>query len=95
MFYKIDDDTVLDTDNVQTTWTGEFYKDNNAVSIHTKCSHIQQLLHRSKRGRYFIEQVNKRNHNSGTAGLISNADAIMWLKRNNNAIPDDLKANIE
>lgn len=94
--YRMDDGTVLDTDNA-THWWGENtrWDGSNHISVATGSQWNHQRLYRSRKGRYYIERTSQWQGSTPGAEWVSKRDAAAWLLANEHEIPDDLKTEAE
>jgi hypothetical protein len=91
--YRMSDGMVVDTANASQTWEEATRWDGrNHISIPTGSQWHHETLHRSKRGRYYLERTSNYESETPTAEWISNEEAVRWLLTNNRELPDDLQA---
>jgi len=94
--YRMDDGTVVDTDNAKQSWDeGTRWDGDNHISMATGSQSEHQTLHRSRKGRYYIERYSNWTGSTPGAEWISKRAAAAWLAVNLHEIPDDLKAEAE
>jgi hypothetical protein len=92
----MDDGTVVDTDNAKQSWDEATRWDgSNHISVATGAQWEHQTLHRSRKGRYYIERTSQWQGSLPGAEWISKRAAAAWLSANEHEIPDDLKAEAE
>lgn len=90
--YRIEDGTVVDTDNATKTWKEDRRWDgNNYISVATGSQWNHEQLYRSRRGRYYLEHYSQWQGSKPYAEWISKRQAASWLLANDEPIPDDLK----
>lgn len=91
--YRMQDGTVVDTDNATATWEeGTRWNGNNHISLATGSQWDHQTLHRSRKGRYYVERTSQWQGSTPSCEWVSPEDAARWLLANNEGLPDDLKA---
>ena len=89
--YRMDDGTVLDTDNATQEWEEDTRWDgNNHISIATGSQWAHQALYRSRKGRYYLENTSQWQGSTPSAEWVSNRSAASWLLANNHEIPEEL-----
>jgi len=89
--YHMDDGTVVDTKNATESWEEETRWDgNNNVSVATGTQWDHEKLHRSRKGRYWIEQWSQWQGRLPSARWVSHQIAAAWLLANEHEIPADL-----
>jgi hypothetical protein len=94
--YKMDDGTVVDTDNASQSWEEDTRWDGqNHISVATGSQWTHQRLHRSRKGRYYLENWSQWQGSTPNAEWIDDSEAAAWLMANDREIPDDLKAEAE
>lgn len=96
--YRMDDGTVVKTENATKSWD-EATRSNgsNMISVATGTQWDHQELHRSRKGRYWLECWSQWQGSTPHAEWISNRAATEWLLANEHEddMPDDLKALVE
>ena len=91
--YRMDDGTVVKTENATDTWDEATYFDgNNYISKATGTEWDHEMLYRSRRGRYWVEHTSQWQGRRPHAEWLSNHKAAQWLLHNGHALPEDLKA---
>ena len=91
--YRMDDGTVVDTDNATASWPEDTRWDgHNHVSVPTGSQWTHQTLYRSRKGRYYLETTSQWQGQSPRAAWVSHHEAAAWLLQNEHAVPDDLSA---
>ena len=91
--YKMQDSTIVDTANATQSWVGETrYDGANHISIHTGGQWTHQDLHRSRKGRYYIERTSQYQGSTPGAEWVSPQEAARWLLLNGSDLPADLAA---
>jgi|SRR5262252_1923909 len=90
--YRIDDGTVVKTENAKQTWEEALDWDGrNHISRATGQQWHHETLHCSRRGRYWIEHESNWQGEQARAEWIDNRRAAAWLLHNDHELPDDLK----
>ena len=90
--YRMEDGTILKTENASLSWDeGTRWNGNNHVSIATGSPWDHQRLHRSRKGRYWIEGWSQWQGSIPYAEWIGERAAVSWLLANDHELPDDLK----
>lgn len=93
MTYRMDDGTVVKTENATATWKEERRHDGrNYISVATGSQWLHETLYRSRKGRYWIEHTSQWQGSKDTAEWVSNQSAAQWLLANDHELPDDLQA---
>lgn len=91
--YRMDDGTVVRTENATQTWyEAERWDGHNHISVATGSQWEHEALHRSRKGRYWIEHTSQWQGSTPRAEWISNHAAAQWLLANEHALPKDLQA---
>ena len=91
--YKMQDGTIVDTDNATQSWAEDTNWDgNNHISAHTGSQWEHQTLHRSRKGRYYIERSSQYQGSMPGAEWVSPQEAARWLLLNESDLPADLAA---
>lgn len=89
--YRMDDGTVVNTDNATASWNEETRFDgHNHVSVATGSQWEHQRLYRSRRGRYYIEHWSQWQESMPRAEWVSDHAAAAWLLANDYDLPDGL-----
>ena len=87
----MDDNTVVDTDRATQHWNEDTRWDgNNHISVATGSQWTHETLHRSRKGRYYIEHESQWQGSRPSAEWVSNRTAASWLLANDRKVPDDL-----
>ena len=88
--YRIEG-SIVDTDNATQSWAEKTRWDgHNKVSVHTGTQWNHQTLHRSRKGRYYIERTSQWQGSTPSAEWVSPQEAVRWLMLNEEEIPKDL-----
>ena len=96
MRYRMDDDTVVDTDKATQTWEeATFWDGRNHISKATSDQWTHQTLYRSRKGRYYLVHTSQWQGSRDYAEWIGNHVAAAWLTVNDHAIPEELAAVAE
>ncbi len=93
--YRMEDGTVVKTENAIQSWKSDTRWDgNNHISTATGSQWEHQVLHKSRKGRYWLEYWSQWQGSTPHAEWISNHEAARWLLHNNedHELPDDLAA---
>lgn len=94
--YRMDDGTVVDTDNARQSWEeATRFDGSNRISIATGSQWAHEALHRSRKGRYYLERWSQWQGSTPGAEWISQRAAAAWLMLNEHDVPDDLQAAAE
>lgn len=94
--YRMDDNTVVDTKNATRSWEEATRWDgNNHISVATGSQWVHEQLHRSRRGRYYIEHWSQWQGSTPSAEWVSHRQAAAWLLANGHEIPEELEAEAE
>ena len=90
--YRMEDGTVVKTENATNSWEEDTDWDGNNHIGRSSCSQWNhQELHRSKKGRYYIEHTSNYQGSMPHAEWVSPQEATRWLIHNDEDLPDDLK----
>ncbi len=91
--YRMDDGTVIKTENATAEWAEDKRWDgNNMISVATGSQWNHQTLYRSRKGRYYIEHESQWQGSTPHAEWVSNHEAARWLLANDHELPEDLAA---
>ena len=91
--YRMDDGTVVDTDNATQHWNEDKRWDgNNHISVATGTQWDHETLYRSRKGRYYVERTSQWQGRNPSAEWVSLRGAASWLLANDEAIPEELAA---
>ena len=94
--YRMDDGTVVDTDNATRHYEEKQYHDgSNFISKATGDQWQHQDLYRSRKGRYYLETCPRINGQQAHAEWVSKQEAARWLTLNEHEIPEELKEVVE
>ncbi len=89
--YKMDDGTVVDTDNATQSWDeAQRWDGSNHISVATGSQWHHQTLYRSRKGRYWLEHTSQYQGSTPHAEWIGKRTAAAWLLANDHEVPDDL-----
>jgi len=92
MNYAMPDGTVVKTENAIQTWDSYMILDNGQhVDINTRSVNLRQVLHMTRKRRYWLEWVYSEEHSRDRAEWLSKEAACRWLLLNDKAIPYDLR----
>lgn len=91
MKYRMEDGTIVETDNATKSWGEETrFNGNNHISIHTGSQWVHQRLYRSRKGRYYVEHKSQFAGSAPHCEWVSPQEATRWLMLNDDDLPDDL-----
>lgn len=94
--YRMDDGTVVDTDNAVEQWEEDtFWDGSNHISKATGSQWAHETLYKSRKGRYYVEHTSQWQGSNPRCDWISNRAAAAWLLANKHAVPDDLAAEAD
>lgn len=89
--YKMDDGTIVDTANATLSWDeARDWDGSNHIGRSSRSQWHDHSLHRSRKGRYYIEHTSREDGIRDSAEWISNKAAARWLLHNEVDLPDDL-----
>lgn len=89
--YRMEDGTVLDTENATDHWDeATRWNGNNHISVATGSQWNHQTLYRSRKGRYYVVHASQWQGSTPHAEWVSEHEAVRWLLANENDVPDDL-----
>ncbi len=90
--YRMSDGMVVDTAKASQKWEEATRWDGqNHISIPTGSQWHHETLHRSKRGRYYIERTSNYESECPTAEWIDAKEAVRWLLVNDCDLPVELQ----
>lgn len=90
--YRMDDGTVVDTQNAQAFWTeAKDWDGRNHISRATGTQWNHQTLYKSRKGRYYIEHTSQWQGSRPHVEWVSPQEAARWLIHNDHELPEDLK----
>ncbi len=93
MTYRLDDGTVVKTENAKRSWNEDTrWNGNNFISVATGSQWNHQTLYCSRKGRYWVEHESQWQGSTPHAEWVSNHEAARWLLANGHELPDDLRA---
>ena len=93
MTYRMDDGTVVKTENATKRWQENTRWDGNCnIRVATGSPLEHQTLYRSRKGRYWIECESNIKGELSHAEWVCNHEAARWLLANGHDLPDDLAA---
>ena len=91
--YKMDDGTVVNTDNATESWDeAQSWDGNNHISVATGSQWSHERLHRSRKGRYYTEHWSNYQGSREYVEWVSNRQAVVWLITNGHDLPEELEA---
>jgi len=89
--YRMDDGTVVDTNNANQSWDEDTRWDGrNHISLATGTQWDHQTLYRSRKGRFYLEHTSQWEGKTPSAEWVSHRTAVSWLMTNEHKIPEDL-----
>ncbi len=90
--YRMDDGTVLDTENAVQSWEESTdWNGNNHISRATGNQWTHQTLYKSRKGRYWLECTSQWQGNRPHAEWISPEEAARWLLLMEENLTEDLQ----
>lgn len=92
--YSMEDGTVVDTEKASQSWDEDTRWDGrNHISVPTGSQWDHERLHRSRKGRYYLECWSQYQGSRPHAEWVSEHEATKWLMANDHeeTIPNDLK----
>lgn len=94
--YRMEDGTVVDTDNATINYEeAKHWDGRNFISAATGQQWNHQILHRSRKGRYYIEHWSQMQGSRSHAEWVSHQEAVRWLTLNEHEIPKELQSLVE
>jgi len=94
--YRMDDHTIVDTDNATQSWKEDTRWDgNNHISVATGSQWDHQRLYRSRKGRFYVECTSQWQGRLDRAEWISLHQAAAWLLANDEELPPDLEGVVD
>jgi hypothetical protein len=90
--YRMQDGTIVKTENAVQSWKEAAEWDgNNHISKATGSQWDHQTLHKSRKGRYWLECWSQWQPSTPHAEWISEHAAVSWLLHNDEELPPDLE----
>jgi hypothetical protein len=90
--YRMQDGTVVKTESAVQSWEeAARWNGNNHISVHTGSQWTHQTLHKTRKGRYYIEYTSQWQGSTPHAEFVSPEEAARWLILNGDDLPEDLK----
>jgi hypothetical protein len=88
--YRVEN-CILDTDNAIKSW-GEAtrWEGRNHISKATASQWEHETLHKSRKGRYYVEHTSQWQGSTPRAEWLSPQEAARWLLQNDHELPSDL-----
>jgi hypothetical protein len=88
----MEDGTVIDTANATLWWeeTSD-WNGSNHIGRSSSSQWHDQMLFRSRRGRYYVEHTSRVQGERDWCEWVSKEEACRWLVLNEHDLPDDLK----
>jgi hypothetical protein len=99
--YRMGDGTVVDTDKASDFWEeGSRWNGSNHISMATGSQWHHQRLHKSRKGRYYVEHSSNYQGTTPHVEWVSPQEACRWLLANehdpeSDGFPGDLKSLVE
>lgn len=94
--YRMDDGTVVDTENATMHFEEDTYFDgSNRISKATGDQWTHQDLYRSRKGRYYVVHSSQWQGSRDHAEWVSKREAARWLALNGHDIPEELRKDAE
>jgi hypothetical protein len=91
--YQMQDGAVVDTANATKSWDeATTWNGNNHISVATGSQWNHQRLHRSRRGRYWLESWSQWQGTTAHAEWLDERAAARWLLANEHEVPEELAA---
>ncbi len=89
--YRMEDGTVIDTDNARQSWDEATRWDgNNMVSKATGSQWSHETLYESRKGRFYVEHTSQWSGSTPHCEWISEQEAVRWLILNDEEVPERL-----
>jgi len=89
--YKMDDGIIVDTDLATAVWQeATDWDGNNHISRATGSQWEHETLHRSAKGRYYIERTSQWSGSMPSASWVEPEEAAAWLLAMDEDLPEDL-----
>lgn len=93
MRYKMEDGTVVDTENAIAQWEeASDWNGSNHISRATGNQWLHERLYRSRKGRYYLVHTSQWQGSRDHVEWVSRSDAAVWIVANDHDVPDDLSA---
>lgn len=90
--YRMGDGTVIDTDKASQSWKESTdWNGSNRIGRVTRSQWHDQMLYRSRKGRYYVEHRSCVQGQTDHVEWVSDEEAARWLLLNDEELPDDLK----
>jgi Tfp pilus assembly protein PilX len=92
----MDDNTIVKTENATQSWNETTDWDgSNHIGRASGSQWHQQILHRSRKGRYYIEYISSVSGEQYQAEWVGSREAARWLLHNDIELPSDLTKSAE
>jgi len=89
--YRMEDGSILKTENAVKSWDEDtWWNGHNHISKATETQWDHQRLHKSRKGRYWLECWSQMQGVKNRAEWQSPEDATRWLLLNDHELPEDL-----
>ena len=90
--YRMDDGTVIDTDNATAHWDESRTHDgSNWISDATGSQWEHETLYRSRKGHYYVEHTSQWQGRRAHVEWVSPEEATRWLLAQGKEIPEELR----
>jgi hypothetical protein len=87
----MEDNTVVNTDKATQSWAeAKSFDGHNHISVATGSQWNHEMLHRSRKGRYYLERWSNWQGSTPGAEWVSHRTAASWLLANDHELPVDL-----
>ncbi|HUV66841.1 MAG TPA: hypothetical protein VMW24_23340 [Sedimentisphaerales bacterium] len=91
--YKTEDGTIIDTDwdKASQHWhEAQDWDGSNNIGRSSRSQWLDQILYRSRRGRYYIETASRIQGKRDGVEWVSPQEATRWLLVNGHNVPEEL-----
>lgn len=90
--YKMDDGTVVNTEKTINSWhEDERWDGSNWISKATGSQWHHERLHKSQKGRYYLESWSNWQDATEHAEWVDKHTAAAWLIANGHVVPEDIR----
>ena len=94
--YRMEDGTILKTENAVQSWDEKKdWNGSNKISRATGNQWGHETLHKSRKGRYWVEHDSLWGDSLPWASWISKREAAAWLLLMEHEVPEDLQEHLE
>lgn len=92
MRFRMEDNTIIDTENAVKSWyDAEDFDGRNPISRATGSQWTHQTLYKSRKGRYYIVHDSQYQGSQPHAEWVSPQEAARWLLLMEYELPEDLQ----